>query len=1184
MVFPGTHFFRSHFMSILEFDLVYGSNTFDRALFERIQAAYTRMVEVQPKPQKGTRPRKSGPKPARLVPDFYQRTGKDKVNFYWGETDKAGRFVRIGVRGKFWVLALLIAQLLQEDDVAQIAENVARYAGYSEDDMVRSREEEYSYQEVLRDLIAPTFKGTPHAPTQLAFEFLLKTTSYLAELANQTEKAQTLYEGVCTSNFPDFAALFDHVRVLAGITHGQLKPGRQKDVGPDALAAISQFDGLGGHPDQHGVRSEPITRDKEIVKDIFEHFVTPNTPRLVVLHGEESSGKKAIIRHFLHIASAKAGGHALYRRPESEDNPSRYLPVFAIQAKRRTYIDLVHQICGFMVRYHNEFGTDGEKVAVPDDMEIWEGLQKIRELHNQPAVFIITDVEIAPENRLRPHIRDSGFRRLLSALFDGHKQSKIIITTTAEWEKLHFSVQAGLPAARAIPITAPGLAELKFFVRPDLQSFPFPASWQAQLRGHVLVALGALISLHDGIPHALAEALLPMDRRRVPEPLRKEFRIKLYDLLREKVKEEGLLPALTLIALSEDGLRSDTLHAGLSTWRTVNDSIVSYDSVEDLAATLTAFGQRTGPKFLKYSRMVRYDKDEYGLEETHSRDDSVWEFDPLVAQRFILSLQTQDPSFAQTANRIIAIAARRRSQTKKRRGSQSGRYDTTADGSRDIQSFTSLLASIPETDLLLSADTDQPALSMLSKVFTLGSSFDASTAFRYALFGQLRDDVDRDYRMTMVDDEDDLRLHLYLLLFQPPGKRYNLEDETLKFDDKIPHHFSGLIDAPDILELMTTVGLSAFHAQRADMLSTVIASATAFVDRDAPNLVPDLARLWAIQFDHFLLRGESDGLFAGADAIGDRKGHQKTLKDLEALIEARFGVENDLEGQSIAILQSAIAQVPSRVAAWLRLKVRAAELIALTDPDRRTATNLYRRLLEIDNILSARARPGRGMVFAGRTARHYIRFLFRGPAFHQERDNPAFEQERQESFATVAELIEINTARLRRYAGADRVGVLLDLARWHYFQGDLDTAVKYAAEADNRSFMTNVSHNGRLDVLVVNADLGSLSLQREGRRHEFRDDVARELWSKAQDDVDELLRLAFRLKYKPYQGIAKYLRAKLDYIARQVGLAEGDNQSAHDAILDAQSTMEKLGDITFKFEIEALEIALNSSRLDLIFR
>lgn len=1170
-------------MSILEFDLVYGSNTFDRALFERIQAAYTRMVEVQPKPQKGTRPRKSGPRPARLVPDFYQRTGKDKVRFYWGETDKSGRFVRIGARGKFWVLALLISQLLQEDDVATIADNIARHAGYTENDMVRSREEEYSYQEVLRDLIAPTFKGTPHAPTQLAFEFLNKATSYLAELANQTEKAQTFYDGVCTSNFADFAALFEHVRLLAGITYGQLKPGRQKDVGPDALAAISQFDDLGGHPDQHGLRSEPISRDKDIVKDIFEHFATPNTPRLVVLHGEESSGKKAIIRHFLHIASAKAGGHALYKRPESEDNPSRYLPVFAIQAKRRTYIDLVHQICGFVVRYHNEFGPDAEKVSVPDDMEIWEGLQKIRELHSQPAVFIITDVEIAPENRLRPHIRDSGFRRLLSALFDGHKQSKIIITTTADWEKLHFSVQAGLPAAKAIPITAPGLAELKFFVRPDLQIFPYPASWQAQLRGHVLVALGALISLYDGVPEALAETMLPMDRRRVPEPIRKEFRIKLYDLLREKVKEEGLLPALTLIALSEDGLRSDTLHAGLSAWRAVDDRIPTYDSVEKLAATLTTFGQRTGPKFLKYSKMVRYDKDEYGLEETHSKDDSVWEFDPLVAQRFILSLQNNDPFFAQIANRIISIAARRRSQTKKRRSSQSGRYDTTADGSRDIQSFTSLLASIPSSDLLTPSEIDQPAASMLSKVFTLGETFDARTAFRYALYGQLRDDVDRDYRMTMVDDEDDLRLHLYLLLFQPPGKRYNLEDETLKFDDKIPAHFAGLIDDPDILELMTTIGLSAFHAHRVDLLGAVITSATAFVDGKAPDLVPDLARLWAVQFDHFILRGESDGLFAGADSIGDRKGHHKTLKDLEALIATRFGPENALDGQTNTVLQAAIARDSGRVAAWLRLKVRAAELVALTEADRRAATDLYRRLLQIDNLLSAQARPGRGMVFAGRTARHYIRFLLRGPAFHQERDNPAFTREREISFATVAELIETNTARLRRYAGADRVGVLLDLARWHYFQGNFDTAVKYAAEADNRSFMTNVSHNGRLDVLVVNADLGSLNLQREGRRPELRRDVAKELWSKAQDDIDELLRLALRLKYKPYEGIAKYLRAKLDYIARKIGLAEGDDSAALDAILHAQSIMDGLGDVTFKSEIEALEGALNSSRFDMEF-
>ena len=1170
-------------MSSNDLELVYGSNTFSQAFFERMQAAYTKMVPVTEKPGKGTRPRKAGAKPRKMVPDYFQRVGKGKLDLYWGETDESGRLVRIGIRGKFWILALLISQLTEEDDVGKIAFNISAHAGYSDDNAVRSGRRKHTYQDLIYDLISPTFKGTPHAETTLAFDFLLHAVGHLARLTGQVERTTELYEVLSASRYGDFAQLFERVCSLMGITQARLVPGHRKQLGPETIAAISQFDGLDGLPDQHGVRSEPTGHDKLTIKDVFTHLATARAPRLVVLHGEESAGKKAIVRHLMHSAAARADGHPLYRMPETEDDPARYTPIFAIQAKRRTYVDLVRQVCRFVVRYHNEFATDDERVSIDVDLEIWEGLQIIREYHRQPALFVMTDVEIAPENRLRPHIRDSGFRRLLSALFDGHKQSRIIITTTADWDRLHPSVQAGLPIATAFPVRPPSLTELKYFVRPELQALSFPETWQARLRGHVLVALGAYISLHDGIPADLYKALEPMNKQKVQEPVRKAFRADLYDWLRDKVGEEGLLPALTLIALSEDGLRSDTLHEALAQWRQVNEDVEAFTSPQSLEEKLTQFGVRTGSKFLKYSKMVRYDKDEYGPEEAHTEDDKVWEFDPLVAQRFILAVQTKDPPFARIANRIIAIAARRRAQNKKRMSSQSGRYDTTADGSRDIQSFTSLLASIPMAELAATSNDDAPGLPLLSTVFTLGKNFNARNSFRYALYAQLRDDVDRENRMTMVDDEDDLRLHLYLLLLQTLGQRHNLEDETLKLGIDVPAHLNGLIDLPDIFDLFMTIGLSAFHAQRPDMLWTAIAAATDLVNREAPGLIDDLARLWSVLFDYYILRGESEGRFVSAEALGDQKGHQKTLRELEVLISDRFSSEEDLLLQSGAALRASISTDPYRVAAWLRLRMRVAELTSLINPDRSVAMFLYERLWEIDNILAERARPGRGMIVAGRTARHYIRFLFRSPAFHNERTNPAFEAERQQSLETIAALIEVNSARLRRYAGADRVGVLLDQARWYYFKGDLTSAVKYAGLADSRSFMTNVSHNGRLDVLVMNADLAALQLYRQGTEPDRDIEKARDLLARGQDDVDELLRLALRLKYRPYQGVGQYLRSKLAYIAHQVGLTDDIARTAHTDVVAAQETMEAICDFTFKDDMAALEGALNEGRFDLTF-
>src|SRR5262249_22237769 len=131
------------------------------------------------------------------------------------------------------------------------------------------------------------------------------------------------------------------------------------------------------------------------------------------------------------------------------------------------------------------------------------------------------------------------------------------------------------------------------------------------------------------------------------------------------------------------------------------------------------------------------------------------------------------PTLCQDANRALARAARRRAQFKKVRSRLPVTLDPGRDASRDIQAFTALLASIPQNEIKDHTESDRQALRLLSdEVFTLSGKFDATVALRYAVYCLLRNDIDRDSRLTMVSDQDGLRLRLYLLLFFSPGERH----------------------------------------------------------------------------------------------------------------------------------------------------------------------------------------------------------------------------------------------------------------------------------------------------------------------------------------------------------------------------------------------------------------------------
>ena len=899
--------------------------------------------------------------------------------------------------------------------------------------------------------------------------------------------------------------------------------------------------------------------------------------RLIVVTGEPFSGKKTLLVHLVRLIKQNNEGQLAVKLTNALKGRTELLPIFLVSAKALHYSELIANVLAFKRHIANQDLRPRPfnfiDVAAASENDIETNLRKIGEF-KEPALFIFGDVGALDSDHTRNVVRDTGIKRLIEAiLLSGDTRSRVLITTASMRDNAVETMRGDILPAKRFNMPRPTPRVLKH-VNEHVKGWHHVWSLGAnrQVNGSVLSAAAAMFSLAAAVRSDLFEVYKTFIFASQDEVAPQEA---IYESLIAEIDRRNLLPAMALIASTTDYLSDATLvklnklAAGQST-----------QGEDDLAliAKLESFSLTTGSKFLLRRRVKRHDPEEYDFEEEidarlhnswQDGTEEVWEFDPEVSEKLIGAIQRKSPAVARTAARLISIAARRRSQNKKIRMKASWSSFASLDSARDIQCYINLLASINPTELTnLRHDYSAPLRTRERHIFTINADeFDVVTAVRFAALHLLHEEIDRDFRLSMVTDEDALRLDLYVLLFRELGSRHFAPSVSAsiptKFDD-LPTHFRlDLFSPEELFGFLTTISLTAFHAQMPHLIESVVALATDLAGHY--GLAPErkvqlMARIWCSEIDAEVLTGRkySDIL----DKLGRKvKDNFTTLPDFNP---------DGLDDQTF------VEKWPV-IKARMRLMTRQAELLSLSREDRSVPTAAYEAIERVERRAARLMLYENTAVMNGRSARRYIRFLCRAPGLRTIRDQSAAPaKERAEIISRIERLIDINISRLRRFSGGDRIGVQLDIARLNFARGDIEVAIEYANEAFRRAFGGSLSLAGKADVLLVNADLNLLSLEMGDWSHCATDD--RRVLGRidlAHRQIDNLIGICESMSYTAYCGLAYYLRARLNiqrlfWASAEQGRREATVDAAVKDLEVAQASLEAVGDISFRESIADL--------------
>lgn len=1057
--------------------------------------------------------------------------GTQKIERFWGHRSADGNSLEhIGSRGRIWVLALLLVNhgkvQVREYIPRALAKAIAAHA--LEDDpgacesLMRSVQQESADRgkpgsarsevwQLLRDLISPAHSGG--LPPETQSDAVLKMVSDYAhdELFGRHRERSALLarraeflakvkgeRNLLSALYADLAKeVSTSAADVAPVLHGG-STSRRRAAMAERMKSLPWQAQLGGIDEiiSRDVLAErgldrlimPPTRDDQTdrtVKQIYNAL--RDGPRLIVLSGSPYLGKKAKVKMLLRRL-AQPHDALLYPLEADNDAEPVNMPIRVFAVNGLHYRGLVDAVYDFLVDYDELFlrAQVGERDPVEDEdaetlpnseyIQFDGKVELIHRYKHLPAVYVFTDVQAMEAKSARHAIRDMGIDQLIEALLDANPHTRVIVTTS---EKVVEDRTGSGRLLLPVSIDAPHLDDLDRFVATDswekipdaLKKVPARATASAKIRGDDMVGLAAVLSIGfdrygrgkplTGDEFQAIKAFLnqPMDQRDAVRPA-------LYAAIIRQLRELDLLHPIALIAASDDGVREKSLDEMMSRWRRhgADDPVPEYTSNAELRSKLLQLQQIAGRRFLRHGDMIRYDPEEYALREEHSEDDEVWEMDPLVSYGLLDAMRLCAPTIYFQAQRSLARIARARAQNKKvfMRGTRAVRV--TEDSSRDIQAYQSLLAGIHFVPGR-SYPIDGPPLRLSEgEIFSLDADrFNPARALRYAVYCLLREDIDHDYRLTMVFDEDELRLDLYLLLFQELGRMYPAQEGELQVPEILPGHFlRGVFSVEEQVELFVSASLSAFHCQRYDVIEALALHAERLA-AELPNRQALLIRLWCSQIDSYLLLG---GLNLGGGPGGD---------DPPSDLEQVFGFIGELRKNEFtpSFLPTDLDSAPlpearPNIKAEMRLLAREAELCGMCDASRKRANELYERLRELEAWLSSSPGQHDPIVLSGRVARHYLRFLLDDAALGQGY-SPA-DRSQNIVIGRARELLNVNMSRLRRFAGADRVGVMLDLSRLQMALGYLVAGMQYANEANSRAFSGSVSHASKLDVYAVLAD------------------------------------------------------------------------------------------------------------------
>ncbi|EDQ31658.1 hypothetical protein HPDFL43_17610 [Hoeflea phototrophica DFL-43] len=959
----------------------------------------------------------------------------------------------------------------------------------------------------------------------------------------------------------------------------------------------------------HGNRNPRELSDMaELVLQQFRHA----RARLAVISGKVNAGKSGCVVEFLRALYSSDNttiGLSLSFGSKSSEGT---LPVFTVSVQDYTGYELLLHVLAFLSRLEmpardrrkstfercvaelrNEYGTE------PGAEELQRIKQRIRNLHrDNPAVFILTNWEDLTWSTPRAQLRDQSKASLIELLHDSNETSRFLVTTT---DVPTARSEQSLPAFELYDVEDPRLKDIIRYL-PDLQ---YPSCYEEELFAaakrmnkvaipgdHLILFAGAL-ELCRGDPEWGARAndtlrqLSPEQYLTLSKPAAHQF----VRLLVERLHNRDLFRIVVAIAASDDGLRPSSLQRLMSNWDSdTGRSLQRKGSqinagLEELEGLANSFFLRC--RMIKPISALQFDPTERGI-----AGEASWETYESLRKTLISALTAHgEQDWAAPFTRLlregmrhIARLAFNRAQEWRCRTVLSNLTPRWQDLLLDIQAYETLLASIDPADLTdNNRNADQVSANPLlhhsvEAVFTCGNGHSAAVAIRFAVQILLLETVDQDNQMSMCYDQDLMRMRLYMLPFVGVGRRHfdRLDDmEYEALPSSFPEWLETIFSVEEIFCLLEAVAISALHAQVPHVVRWAWVRTEELIERlvdrgiDRTDLIARVARIYCSTVDMAIQLGKP--LIQNGSRDDTRNGHELTLRQVEDFIAGEFP-EFGKETPIPAEFDLSITRKRNHIEAIKRIEVRRAQLLGLTGQLQKAQEEL-KNIHTWDSALARSNSFGHARILQGRPARVALHIMMRD--FILSKNDMQMPDERSRR---VLGMLSANASRLARFGGAEQAALLIDRSRFAFVNGNIDLAMQYALEARQFCEDNRVSYGMQIQILL-NLVAILIEASEVARSDAANDRLAnRATMENAQRDVDAVYQTANALGLRPTEGIALYLKVRLQYIRTlhypSEGLTSGKLRAATKDISLAIQIMKSCGDVSYRHAMEELRGSL----------
>jgi len=849
------------------------------------------------------------------------------------------------------------------------------------------------------------------------------------------------------------------------------------------------------HPNFH----ERIRAHGDLVEDLFASLQTQSKGHDCVAHlviGQPNDGKKSIVGDLIKAVIRDVRK----RQPNSNDvwlrtywrGEYRDLPVLCLPAQHSDAFTLFGNVITFYERLTKSTSGDVDHVSQVDRLlrkfQLPGRMLSVDDLVDQlsklvavapPAFVILTDVETRVENLRNLILRNHAGRLLECLEASAQDGTRLLITSGAPVPLKRFEIVE----TNVEPMTG----EQIFWYLSDEQMGVFAkvegaikeaGLFAASFPGNALMALSVALgttwqaSSQDFVDLMKSVQLGLKSKKK--HPLRPVF-----DELVDQWTKDGLIPWIALILGSEDGMMSATLISCISEWQSRDSALyVAEPKVAlDALAKISRFGRGF---FLKHTKNPPFFFEEASYQDA-KQIDHVWMFERSAAVQLRRSIERGNPErMLAMVNRLVAIHARQRSQNRLLNGVRT--YNPHREvPERTVQSLIAQLLSLPELPNEVSMDPPLDPRLYPDRVFTTHEkAYDPVLALRYVVEVMLEQEVDRNHRLSMVADADEMRLAIYALLQAPLGPRRRIWDEMSLNAGVLPD-FMGEDLAPHLAHLST-------H-QRCDLLVKLGLSAAY---REHLAIIAwaefQIQRLRAGSDDIYMLEAEVRLTAARMDLelrVGRPMRVSSSLAGGELTKEAGPSVNKFLrrlrDSKGRLIKPEGALKKLQKVFNH-HINTRRAEIEGINDINLRqnTLARLETRLMRVQHFAMPHDNHGGGLIAPmrqlGRTGRLALLSRLAGfPIIHSRiPTGSSLRDMRREANV----LLHANISRLSTYAGSERDLVNCDYAVSLFLHEDLSGAIAAAQAAGRRAFHGRAGGGVRFHVICI-----ELGIQLSAKEH-----------------------------------------------------------------------------------------------------